>query len=58
MALISTSANRSNRPSIKTQSRIVREFDGEIDGVVLGRIGYATKPSTITDARTGVVLRG
>ena len=58
MALISTSANRSNRPPIKLQSRIISEFDGEIDGVVRGRIGMAKKPSTITDALTGEVIRG
>ena len=58
MALISTSANRSNRPAIRLQSRIIREFEGEIDGVVGGRIGMAKKPSTITDALTGEVLRG
>ena len=57
MALISTSANRSNRPSIKTLARVMSEFEGEIEGVVIGRIGHAIKPSTITDATTGEVLR-
>jgi len=58
MPIVSTSANRSGRRMLRSADAVRREFGGEIDAVVDGRIGGAAQPSVIRDAATGAVLRG
>lgn len=58
MALISTSANRSGRPALRSARAVEEEFGDTIDYVVDARVGDATEPSTITDAATGAAVRG
>ena len=55
-ALVSTSANRSGRQSLKTYRQVARAFGRRVL-VRPGRIGGARAPSTIHDVRTGRRLR-
>jgi len=57
-ALVSTSANRSGRRMLRSAEAVRREFGGEVDFVLDGRIGGAGAPSVIRDAGSGAVLRG
>jgi len=57
-ALISTSANRSGRLMLRDYRSVCREFAGEVDYVVHGRVGDAHGPSIIRDGHTGSVIRG
>ena len=56
-ALVSTSANRSGRPILKTARAVQQEFGNEIDMIVPGKIGFAPAPTTIRDGITGAVIR-
>lgn len=57
-ALVSTSANRSNRPPTRDALQVRRQLAHAPDMLlVTGRCGGASRPSTIRDARTGRVLR-
>ena len=58
MALVSTSANRSSRPPLRTSKAVLAEFGAELDLILDERVGTATQPSTIRDAATGRCLRG
>jgi len=58
MPLVSTSANRSGRPPLREGRTVLADFGEEIDLILDERVGTATEPSTITDAATGVALRG
>ena len=58
MALVSTSANRSGRPPLRTSKAVLAEFGAELDLILDERVGTATQPSTIRDAATGRCLRG
>lgn len=55
--LVSTSANRSGKPSIRDARNCRRQF-GQAVQVITGRVGRARKPSTIIDFASGRVLRG
>ena len=57
-ALVSTSANLSNRKPARTPLDVRRQLRGAPDLLVAGRCGRHPRPSTIRDARTGRVLRG
>lgn len=57
-ALVSTSANRHGRAPARSVAAVEREFAGQVDYILPGRLGGATTPSRIQDARTGAVLRG
>lgn len=57
-ALVSTSANVSERPPLKDALRLRRQLGPLLDGVLVGELGGLSKPTTIRDARTGEVLRG
>ncbi len=57
MAIVSTSANRANRPSLRTAGAVIREFGKDIDYVVDLPIGSLTMPSTIRHAITNSVIR-
>lgn len=57
LPLVSTSANRSSRVSIKTYRECLRQF-GRSTLVLPGRIGRRKRPSTIADLLSGTVMRG
>jgi L-threonylcarbamoyladenylate synthase len=57
LPLVSTSANRSSRVSIKSYRECLRQF-GVSTLVLPGRIGRSKRPSTIADLLTGAVIRG
>ena len=56
-ALISTSANRSNQPPCLTATEVSRQFQHEIDYIVVGDTGGQDKPTTICDLISGQILR-
>jgi len=58
MALVSTSANRSGRPPLRQGRAVLAEFGDDIDLILDEPVGTAMEPSTITDALTGITLRG
>ena len=55
--LVSTSANPSGAPPLRTAAAVRRAFGGGIAGVVEGMLGGRRGPSDIVDARTGRRLR-
>ncbi len=55
--LVSTSANISGLPPIKSADEIEEVFDQEIDYVLAGELGKLGKPTQIKDILTGEVLR-
>lgn len=58
MPIVSTSANRSGRPMLRSGGAVLREFGDEVDFVVDGRIGNRRAPSMIRHGHTGEVVRG
>jgi len=56
-ALVSTSANLSGEPAVADREALDARLLVRIDGVLAGRTGGRTGPSTIRDALTGDVLR-
>jgi L-threonylcarbamoyladenylate synthase len=56
MALVSTSANRAGRTSLKTATACRKTF-GNAVWVLPGRVGSRRHPSTILDFKSGRVLR-
>lgn len=56
MALVSTSANRSGRVTLKTATACRREFGPRV-WVLDGRIGKRRRPSTIVDPSVGAIFR-
>ena len=57
-ALVSTSANRSNRPPVRTALGVRLQLGDGPDLLVNGPCGGANRPSVIRDGRSGRVLRG
>jgi L-threonylcarbamoyladenylate synthase len=57
MALVSTSANRSGRPPARTPLQVRMRLGTDIDYLVPGKTGPATRPTTIRDAVTGATVR-
>lgn len=57
MAIVSTSANISSRPALRSAAAVKRCFGDEIDAIVDGAIGNLASPSTITNAVTGEKIR-
>lgn len=55
--LVSTSANREAQPPCKDNIEVYQEFGDAIDYIVPGRVGGASRPTTITDLLTGKVIR-
>ncbi|CAK0749857.1 threonylcarbamoyl-AMP synthase [Gammaproteobacteria bacterium] len=55
--LVSTSANRSGARPLRTALAVRRVLGNEIDLLVPGALGGATRPTAIRDALTGTVLR-
>jgi L-threonylcarbamoyladenylate synthase len=56
-AIVSTSANLSGRPPFKRLLPLRRGLGGVVDYVLPGPLGGLASPTTIRDARTGVVVR-
>lgn len=56
--LVSTSANRSGRPSAVSRYEVVLAFANTVDYIANGRTGGYRGPSTIRDLVTGKILRG
>ncbi|MEL7451305.1 MAG: Sua5/YciO/YrdC/YwlC family protein, partial [Pseudomonadota bacterium] len=57
MPLVSTSANRSGRPALRSALLVHRHLGDEVDCVVAGETGTAAGPSEIREALTGKILR-
>lgn len=55
--LVSTSANLSRRPPLKRALTVRRVLGADLDYVLGGDVGYASKPTTIRDGATGETLR-
>ena len=55
--LVSTSANISHQPPVRTAQKVRRTFAQRIDYIVPGPIGERQRPSEIRDALTNTVLR-
>ena len=58
MAIVSTSANRANRPSLRYYEEVVKQLGSEVDYVLPGRIGRRSEPSIIRDGISGEMIRG
>lgn len=56
-ALVSTSANISNRPPARTALAVRRQLGKQLDAVVAGATGGALNPTVIRDLRTQRQLR-
>ena len=56
-AIVSTSANRSGRPPLRTGHQVRTEFEGGIDFILEGPVGKATGPSSIRDTKFGKWVR-
>lgn len=55
--IVSTSANRSGSPALKSMLAVQKQFGKQVDGIVPGRLGGLKNPSKIFDALTGQRLR-
>jgi L-threonylcarbamoyladenylate synthase len=55
--MVSTSANRSGRPPLRTSHQVRTEFEGAIDFILEGPVGKTTSPSSIRDAKSGKWVR-
>ena len=56
--LVSTSANRTGRPPLRTSHQVRTEFGGVVDFILDGPVGRITGPSSIRDAKSGKWVRG
>jgi L-threonylcarbamoyladenylate synthase len=56
-ALVSTSANPSNRPAARTELAVRRYFSGQIDYLLYGMVAGEPGPSRIRDATSGTRFR-
>jgi len=56
-ALVSTSANISDRPPARTSLQVRSALGHQVDLVLTGHCGTRARPSTIRDGRTGAVIR-
>ncbi len=60
-ALVSTSANPHGAPPARSAQEVLAYFadavDGKLDGVLDAPLGQWSRPSTIRDARTGMIVR-
>ncbi|MBL11123.1 MAG: threonylcarbamoyl-AMP synthase [Acidiferrobacteraceae bacterium] len=57
-AIVSTSANRSSKPPLRTHHQATAEFGDEVDFVLKGSVGRKSAPSTIRDVMSGQLIRG
>ena len=57
MAIVSTSANRSGERPARSYRDTVRRLGAQVDYVLPGRVGKLKRPTPITDATSGRVIR-
>lgn len=57
MAIVSTSANKTGSPALRTAEEVVSVFGDELDAVVSLPVGVDSNPSRIIDALSGERLR-
>ncbi|WP_297528846.1 L-threonylcarbamoyladenylate synthase [Thiohalobacter sp.] len=55
--LVSTSANPSGHRPARSALKCMKYFEGQLDGVLHGRLGGLDRPTTIRDALSGALLR-
>ncbi|MCP4334305.1 MAG: L-threonylcarbamoyladenylate synthase [Gammaproteobacteria bacterium] len=55
--LVSTSANRAGRPTVRNALQLRRQFDGELDCIVTGFSTGSGRPSEIKSLAHGTTLR-
>ena len=55
--IVSTSANRSGRPPLRSALQVQRQFGDKVDYVLPGALGGRTRPTPIRDLASGAVLR-
>jgi L-threonylcarbamoyladenylate synthase len=55
--LVSTSANRSEKPPARSRVLVEKYFGGQLEFIVPGALGGATNPSKIIDFYTGKTIR-
>lgn len=55
--IVSSSANRAGRPPCKWPWQIQRQWRGQLDWIVHGELGGASKPSEIRDLLTNKIMR-
>lgn len=55
--LVSTSANRSGKPPVRSRVLVEKYFGGQLEFIVPGALGGATNPSKIIDFYTGETIR-
>ena len=56
-AIVSTSANRSGRPPLRTSYQVRAEFKNAIDFILEGPVGRTAGPSSIRDPKSGDWVR-
>lgn len=56
-ALVSTSANPSNRPPARSALKVRDYFRGSLDYILQANVGSSRKPTEIRDAVSGKILR-
>jgi len=55
--LVSTSANQSGKPEIRSRLKLIRSLRDKLDFIVPGQLGPEENPSTIRDLESGKTLR-
>ena len=55
--IVSTSANHSGKPEIRSRLRLVKSLGNKLDYIVPGQLGSEASPSTIRDLSSGEILR-
>jgi L-threonylcarbamoyladenylate synthase len=56
-ALVSTSANLSDRPPARSPLQVRRALGAQLDLILVGECGNSARPSTIRDGLTGALIR-
>lgn len=56
-AIISTSANRSGQPPLRSSEEVWTQLGGQVDFILEGGVGKAAGPSEIRDAVSGRIIR-
>lgn len=56
-ALVSTSANRAGLPPARSPLAVRRQIPRGVDAILHAELGGLARPTTIQDARTGLLLR-
>jgi len=55
--IVSTSANESGEPEIRSRLKLVKSLGDKLDFIVPGQLGSELKTSTIKDLESGMTLR-